>query len=112
MQFRISFDEIQGLLFRHSSKHIQLQYVDTHTVRVAAEVNVLFKTSTVGIDITVDRIEGTDLLLSYSGGMGIEMMLKMAMSKMKDRPGMEMLELLDDNHLMLHLGHSPKLSQI
>ena len=112
MQFRISYAEIQDLLQRQSSKRIVLTYSGTHTVRVGAEVNVLFKTTSVGIDVTVERIEGTDLLLSYTGGMGIEMMLKMAIGKMKDRPGMDMLELLDNSQLMLHLGRSPQLSQI
>lgn len=112
MQFRITFDEIQDLLYRQSSKRILLQYGGTHTVRVGAEVNVLFKTTSVGIDITVERIEGSDLLLSYTGGMGIEMMLKMAISKMQDRPGMDMLELLDNSQLKLHLGRSSQLSQI
>lgn len=112
MQFRLFYDEIQEFLYRQSSKRIQLTYSGTHTVRVGAEVNVLFKTTSVGIDVTVERIEGADLLLSYSGGMGIEMMLKMAIAKMKDRPGMDMLELLDNSQLMLHLGRSPQLAQI
>ena len=112
MQFRITYEEIQDFLYRQSSKRLQLTYSGAHTVRVGAEVNVLFKTTSVGIDVTVERIEGTDLLLSYSGGMGIEMMLKMAIAKMKDRPGMDMLELLDNSQLMLHLGRSPQLAQI
>lgn len=112
MQFRITYEEIQDFLYRQSSKRLQLTYSGTHTVRVGAEVNVLFKTTSVGIDVTVERIEGADLLLSYSGGMGIEMMLKMAIAKMKDRPGMDMLELLDNSQLMLHLGRSPQLAQI
>lgn len=112
MQFRIAYEEIQDLLYRYSSKRILLQYSGTHTVRVAAEVNVLFKTTSVGIDITVERIDGTDVLLSYTRGMGIEMMLKMAMAKMQDRPGMDMVELLDNSQLLLHLGRSPQLSQI
>lgn len=112
MQFRLSYDEIQEFLYRQSSKRIQLTYSGTHTVRVGAEVNVVFKTTSVGIDITVERIEGADLLLSYTGGMGIEMMLKMAVAKMKDKPGMDMLEMLDNCQLMLHLGRSPQLAQI
>ena len=112
MQFRLSYDEIQEFLYRQSSKRIQLTYSGTHTVRVGAEVNVLFKTTSVGIDIAVERIEGSDLLLSYTGGMGIEMMLKMAVAKMQDKPGMDMLELLDNSRLMLHLGRSPQLAQI
>lgn len=112
MQFRIAFDEIQELLYRQSSKRILLTYSGTHTVRVGAEVSVVFKTTSVGIDITVERIEGSGLLLSYSGGVGIEMMLKMAIAKMQDRPGMDMVELLDNSQLKLHLGRSPQLSQI
>ena len=112
MQFRITYEEIQDFLYRQSSKRLQLTYSGTHTVRVGAEVNVLFKTTSVGIDIAVERIEGSDLLLSYTGGMGIEMMLKMAVAKMQDKPGMDMLELLDNSRLMLHLGRSPQLAQI
>lgn len=112
MQFRITYAEIQDLLYRQSSKRIQLCYSGTHTVRVGAEVNVLFKSTSVGIDITVERIDGADILLSYTGGMGIEMMLKMALSQLKNRPGADMVELCDNSQLMLHLGRSPQLSQI
>ena len=111
MQFRIAFDELQSLIARQTSKNIQFLSGDTHTLRVAAEVNVLFKSTSLGIDINVDRVEDTDLWLSYSGGMAIEMALKMALGRL-DGAAANIVELQDGCRMVVHLGRSPQLATI
>jgi hypothetical protein len=66
----------------------------------------------VGVDINVDRIEGTDLFLSFSGGAAIEFMLRTALNQAKNRPGMEMVQMLGGNQILLSLGKSPNLAPI
>lgn len=112
MQFRISYDEIQQALYRQSDKHLLFTYSDTHTVRVAAEVNVLFKTTSVGIDITVLQVSGDDLTLSYSGGIGIEMMLKMALGRLQGTPAEGTVELQPGSRVVVHLGRMPQLAPV
>lgn len=111
MQFRITYNEIQDLISRKTGKTLPIIYGGPHTVRVSYDVNMLFKSSSVGIDINVDSISGSDIYLSYSGGAAIEMMLKMALGRVKGQPGADMLEIMDGNRLLLALGKNPQTAQ-
>ena len=112
MQFRISYLEIQSLVYRKSGKSIVFSYDSTHTVRVGYDVTVLFKSTTVGLDITVEHVDNTAVYLSYGGGMGIQFMVKQALEHAKNQPGADMLEAIDDNELIFHLDKNPQLHQL
>ena len=74
-------------------------------MRVSYDVNVLFKTTSVGLDLNVDNVDAAgNIFLSYSGGAGIDFMVKQALNMAKNRPGGEMIETLGDNRIMLALG--------
>lgn len=112
MQLRLSYSEIQKFIYQKTNKQLPISYGGTHTIRINYEVNVLFKTSTVGIDVTIERIVGTDVILSYSGGAAIEMMLRTALDRVKNQPGGDALESMPGNMLVLHLGKNPQTAQI
>ena len=112
MQFRISYTEIQSLVYRKANKTILFSYNSEHSVRVGYDINVLFKTTNVGLDVTVERVDNTSVLLSYSCGMGIEFMVKQALEKAKGQPGIDMLEAVEGNKLIFHLDKNPQLCQI
>ena len=112
MQFRIGFDEIQRPVSEKTGKNIPMCYGGTHTLRISYEVNMLIKTTSVGLDINVDRVSGKDVFLSYGGGAGIDFMVRQALNRVKNQPGMDMLELLEGSCMVLHLGKSPQLSQV
>lgn len=84
----------------------------THTLRISYQVNMFIKSSSVGLDINVDQIDGNNLYLSYSGGIAIEMMVRTALNRVKGQPGADMIEMLSNNRLLIALGRSPQLSQI
>ncbi|MBR1793613.1 MAG: hypothetical protein IJ764_08265 [Bacteroidales bacterium] len=112
MQLKLSFLEIQNMIAAKTGKNLPLSYSGTHTVRISYEVNVLFKTTSVGLDITVDSIEGNTIFLSYDGGAGIEFMIRTALNKVKDQPGGDMIEPLDGCRLMIMLGRNPQMVQL
>lgn len=87
-------------------------YGGPHTLRISYDVNVVFKSTSIGLDVNVDRVVGSDVFLSYSGGMGIEFMIKTALNRIKNQPGADLMELLDNSQLVLHLGKSPQMSQM
>ena len=68
MQFRISYQEIQSMVYRKAGKTIVFSYNSEHSIRVGYDVTVLFKTTNMGIDITVERVDNTAVYLSYGGG--------------------------------------------
>lgn len=109
MQFRLAYAEIEQLSERKAGQKIPMSYGGPHTLRIAHQVPLM---GSVGIDINVERINGTDLFLSYSGGAAIEFMLRTALNQAKNRPGMEIVEMLGGNQILIALGKSPSLAPI
>lgn len=108
MQFRISFDEIAKMMKKKAGQSVPMSYADTHTVHIAYE-KLFMKMS---LDITIERVLGGDVRVSYKGSFGIDSMVKMALNQIKSRPEGAMIEDLGNNLLVLHLGQSPQISQI
>ena len=105
MQFRLTYQEISDLIARKAGRPIPIMYGGPHTVRISYDVNVLFKTASIGLDLTVDQVdENGNICLSYNGGMGIDFMIKTALNQAKNQPGGDMLELLPDNRILLNLN--------
>lgn len=109
MQLKLTFDEIGNLIHERTGKELPMSYSGPHSVRVAYKVPLM---GPVGLDITVDRVEGSNLYLSYDGNKAIEMMLQTALNHYKDQPGMDIVELLDGNRLLLALGKNPQTAQL
>ena len=92
MELRLTYQEISDLIERKAGRALPLAYGGPHTVRVSYDVNVLFKTASVGIDLTVDRIVGSDIYISYNGG--------------------ELIEPLDGNRILLCLSKNAQAGSI
>ncbi len=89
-----------------------MAYGGPHTVRVSYEVNMFVKTASVGIDLTVERIEGSDIYIAYNGGAGIDFMVRQAISMAKSRPGGDLIEPLDGNRILLCLSKNTQAGSI
>lgn len=81
-------------------------------MRISYDVNVLFKTASVGLDLTVDQIVGSDIYLSYNGGAGIDFMVRQAINMAKSRPGGELIEPLSDNRILLCLSKNQQAGSL
>lgn len=105
MQFRLTYQEISDLIARKAGRPIPVLYGGPHTVRIGIDVNVLFKTANIGLDLNVDQVdENGNVYLSYNGGMGIDFMIRTALSHAQNQPGGDMLEMLPDNRILLNLS--------
>ena len=105
MQFRLTYQEISDLIARKAGRSIPMTYGGPHTVRIGIDVNVLFKTANIGLDLTVDNVdENGNITLSYNGGMGIDFMIRTALGHAQNQPGGDLLELLPDNRILLNLS--------
>ena len=112
MELRLTYQEISSLIEQKAGRALPLTYGGPHTVRVSYDVNVLFKTASVGIDLTVERIEGADIYIAYSGGAGIDFMVRQAISMAKSRPGGDLIEPLDGNRILLCLSKNAQAGTI
>ena len=109
MQFRITYSEISELIKSKAKKDLPLCYGGTHTVRISYKMPLM---PAVGIDINVDRVFGSDLFLSFSGGAGIEYMLRTALNQAKGSMETDSLELLGGNQMVVHLGKRPDMAAL
>lgn len=109
MQFNLSYPEVGKFIHDKTGKEIPLAFGGPHTLRIAYSVPLM---GSVGLDVNVERINGSDIFLSYSGGAGIEFMVRTALGQAKKQPGAEMLSILDGNRVMLSLGMSEQLAPV
>lgn len=113
MQFRLTYQEISDLIERKAGRALPVMYGGPHTVRISYEVNVMFKTASVGLDLTVDQIdEAGNIILSYNGGMGIDFMIKTALNHAKSQPGGDMLDILPDNRILINLSKNAQAGSL
>ena len=112
MEIRLTYQEISDLIEKKAGRALPVSYGGPHTIRISYDVNMLFKSANVGIDVTVDHIEGRDIFLSYSGGAGIEFMVRQAIGMAKNRPGGELIETLDGNRILLALSKNPQVGTL
>lgn len=112
MELRLTYQEISEMIEKRAGRALPIIYGGPHTVRISYDVNVLFKTASVGLDLTVERINGSDIFLSYEGGAGIDFMVRQAISMAKNRPGGDMIEPLDGNRILLSLGKTQQAGSL
>lgn len=83
MEVRIKYTEIQEFILKNFHKEVGLTYVDPSTVSVSTKVKVFAFVKNVGVDLKVEKLEGTMLHLVYSGKLGIELLISPAISFLK-----------------------------
>lgn len=111
MQLKLSYTEIENFVESKTNRELPISYGGPHTLHLSYKVPLM---SSVGLDINVDRILGTDLILSYGGGAGIEFMVRTALKQFQsqNQPGSEILEILDGSRLLIALGKSENLGPL
>lgn len=83
MEVRIKYTEIEGFIKQNFQKEVGLTYVDPSTVSVSTRIQVFAFARNVGVDLKVEKLEGSILHLVYSGKLGIELLISPAISFLK-----------------------------
>ena len=114
MKLFITYSELQDYVASHFHKTINLGFVDGATVSVSVPIKVFGFTKSVSINITVKKIEGTDLFLSYDGKMGIDLLVSPAISYAKKLvpEKADWVEQMPGNILKLRLGDIDKMKKV
>ena len=115
MNIELTYTEIMEYLRRHVGRDVELSYVSEKTVRVVTEVEyrlLLRHTIDVDVNLSLDGIVGTDLLLSYgfpSSSMDtlLRGVLPLLRSKISEK--LPMIDMLNGNSIVVHLN---KVSQL
>lgn len=83
MEVRIEYTEIKEFIQKNFHKEVGLTYVDPSTVSVSTKIKVFAFARNVGVDLKVEKLEGSILHLVYSGKLGIELLISSAISFLK-----------------------------
>ena len=76
------------------------------------ELNLGIMKKKVGIDFKVLEIVGTDLLVKYSAGFGMDGLVGMALGMVRDKIPAGFLEEQPDHVLLLHLDKIDKIKSV
>ena len=109
MQATIKYSEIQSLVKSKTGREIGLSAIDERTVKAEAKVNVKVPflgkiEKSVGVNVSVEKIEGNDVHLKYEGGMGTDMIIGGLLSFLSSTPAMKVVEKTPGNGIVVHLN--------
>ena len=108
MKATIEYSEIQSLVKSKTGREIGLSAIDERTVKAEAKVSVKVPflgkiEKSVGVNVSVEKIEGNDVHLKYEGGMGTDIIIGGLLSFLSSTPAMKMVEKTPENGIVVHL---------
>ena len=109
MQATIEYSEIQSLVKSKTGREIGLSAIDERTVKAEAKVSVKVPflgeiDKSIGVNVSVEKIEGNDVHLKYEGGMGTDMIIGGLLSFLSSTAAMKMVEKTQGNGIVVHLN--------
>ena len=108
MQVKFEYSEIQSLIKAKTGREIVLSAIDEQTVKAEAKVSVKVPflgeiEKSIGVNVSVEKIEGNDVHLKYEGGMGTDIIIGGLLSFLSSTPAMKMVEKTPENGIVVHL---------
>ena len=108
MQATIEYSEIQSLVKSKTGREIGLSAIDERTVKAEAKVSVKVPflgeiDKSIGVNVSVEKIEGNDVHLKYDGCMGTDMIIGGLLSFLSSTPAMKVVEKTPGNGIVVHL---------
>ena len=119
MRLQIPYNEFEQLLSKYFQQklinQIRLAYVDESTIQVSAVVKIKLKVAKATIpvkeNVSVKKVDGSDVTLAYQAGMAFDLMGERVLELCED-VAKDMLELQDNNTLLVHLDKMDKLNTV
>ena len=108
MKATIEYSEIQSLVKSKTGREIGLSAIDERTVKAEAKVNVKVPflgkiEKSVGVNVSVEKIEGNDVHLKYDGGMGTDMIIGGLLTFLSSSPALKLMGKTQGNGIVVHL---------
>ena len=117
MQVKFEYSEIQSLIKAKTGREIVLSAIDEQTVKAEAKVSVKVPflgeiEKSIGVNVSVERIEGNDIWLKYDGGLGTDMIIGGLLTFLSSTPAMKMVEKTQGNGIVVHLYEVEKARKV
>lgn len=104
MKLQIPYNELEAFLMKKYDQQVKVEFANENTISITKKV--VIKDAT--INVSIDKIVGNDIILSYQAGFGIEWIIKGVLMWFKESIK-DFVEELEDNKLLIHLN---KIDQI
>ena len=83
MEVKIRYSEFQNYIFQNFKKEVALAFVAPSTVSVSTKIKVLGFAKSIGVDLCVEKVDGSNLHIVYSGKLGVELLITPAIAFLK-----------------------------
>ena len=108
MNIILDYQEIQSLVRQKTGREIALSAINERTVKAEAKVSVKVPflgeiEKSIGVNVSVEKIEGNDVHLKYDGGMGTDMIIGGLLSFLSSTLAMKVVEKTQGNGIVVHL---------
>ena len=108
MKATIEYSEIQSFVKSKTGREIGLSVIDERTVKAEAKVNVKVPflgeiEKSIGVNVSVEKIEGNDVHLKYDGGMGTDMIIGGLLTFLSSSPALKLMLKTQGNGIVVHL---------
>lgn len=107
MKILINFSEIHSLAMSKTGRELVLSVMNERTVKAETKVSIKVPLlgeieKTIGLNISVERIEGHDVYLKYDGGMGTDMIIGGLFTFLSSSSARNMVEKTQGNGIVVH----------
>lgn len=109
MKVELAYYEISEYLRIHNNLELGLTYVSPSTINVQTDVKVSFVKKHVGANITLEKIVGNDLYLSYSISPVLNWVVKHSLPKLRKK--YPMID-VDEGNIIIHLDKISQLQKV
>ena len=108
MKATIEYSEIQSLVKSKTGREIALSAINERTVKAEAKVSVKVPflgeiEKSIGVKVSVEKIEGNDVHLKYEGGMGTDMIIGGLLTFLSSSPALKLMGKTQGNGIVVHL---------
>ena len=117
MNIILDYQEIQSLVRQKTGREIALSAINERTVKAEAKVSVKVPflgeiEKSIGVNVSVEKIEGNDIQLKYDGSMGTDMIIGGLLTFLSSTPAMRMVEKTQGNGIVVHLYEVEKAREV
>lgn len=75
MEVKIKYSELQNLILQNFKKEVALAFVAPSAVSVSTKIKVLGFAKSIGVELCVEKVDGSNLHIAYSGKLGVELLI-------------------------------------
>lgn len=113
MVILLSFSELQDYIAKQFKQNIDIRCVNEKTISVGTMIKMPLIIKQININLSIEEVEGHDITMSYSGGLGIDLIMKGAL-KFINGMSPEYGDVIEDktaNYFTIHLGKIKQLEK-